>query len=298
MQSLWGTASPKLLEGAFAIEPFIGKMCVFIDEAKFHSEASTEEIKKLIRNVNIGGAEKFQSARNYRIFSRVIFASNHFDMNLGQANIQDRALFYIKAYDKDHLNMSSTDFRQWTVTLKPFFDEYQDLLNRKDVREHYMHIFSTLEVDRHVIEDTKFSSSADNDIISSNMSWARKVAKYIIEEGRIVEDCDISMPFAPGDLNKKVSEVCKEIGMLPVQGSRVLTEFKDAGVIEPYIENSRNMLRFKYKIGTLTEAFGRAISVTMEPRFQFTEEDMGDNDTTIAAPKGYKGLNKNLFRRI
>jgi hypothetical protein len=298
LQSLWGTASPKLLEGAFAIEPFIGKMVVFIDEAKFHSEASTEEIKKLIRNVNIGGAEKFQSARNYRIFSRVIFASNHFDMNLGQANVQDRALFYIKAYDRDHLNQSPQEFRKWAVTLKPFFDEFGQLLNRKDIREHYMYLLSTLEVDRHVIEDTTYSSSTDNDIISSNMSWARRVAKYIIEDGRIVEDADISLPFTMADLNKRVAEVCKELGMLPVQGARVLVEFKDAGVLEPYAENARNMLRFKYKIGTLTDAFGQAISVIMEPRFQFTDEDRGDNDVTLATPKSWKGLNSRLFRRI
>jgi len=298
MQSLWGTASPKLLEGAFSIEPFIGKMTVFIDEAKFHSEASTEEIKKLIRNVNIGGAEKFQSARNYRIFSRVIFASNHFDMNLGQANVQDRALYYMKAYDKDHLNMGSADFRRWSVTLKPFFDEFQALLNRRDIREHFMYILSTLETNRHDIENTETSSSTDSEIMASNMSWARRIAKYIIEEGRILEDSDISMPFTAGDLNKKVSEVCRELGMLPVQGSRVLGEYRDAGVLEPFVENGRNLLRFKWKIGTLTEVFGTSISVKMEPKFQFTEEDMGPNDTTLASPKGYRGLNRRLFGYI
>lgn len=298
MQSLWGTASPKLLEGAFSIEPFIGKMVVFIDEAKFHSEASTEEIKKLIRNVNIGGAEKFQSARNYRIFSRIVFASNHFDMNLGQSNVQDRALFYIKAYDRDHLKMTPQEFRKWAVTLKPFFDEFGALLNQKTIREHYMHILSTYPVDRHAIEDTEHSSSTDNDIISSNMSWARRIAKVIIEEGRIVEDSDITFPFTAGDLNRKVGEVCKELGMLPVQGSRVLAEFKDAGVLEPWTEGGRNLIRFKFKIGTLTTHFGESISVVMEPRFEFNEEDFGPNDTTLASPKGYRGLNRRLFGKV
>jgi len=298
MQSLWGTASPKLLEGAFAIEPFIGKMCVFIDEAKFHSEASTEEIKKLIRNVNIGGAEKFQSARNYRIFSRVIFASNHFDMNLGQTNIQDRALFYIKAYDHDHLQLSPHEFRKWAVTLKQYFDEFNQLLNRKDIREHYMYLLANMPVDRHRIEDTTDSSSTDNDIVASNMSWARRVAKYIIEDGRIMEDSDLTMPFTLSDLNKKVGETCKELGMLPVQGSRVLAEFKEAGIVEPHVESGRNMVRFKYKIGTVTEKFGQAISVIMEPRFEFTEDDFGENTTTLASPKSWKGLNSRLFRRI
>lgn len=297
-QSLWGSASPKILDGAFAIEPFIGKMAVFIDEAKFHSEASTEEIKKLIRNVNIGGAEKFQSARNYRIFSRVIFASNHFDLNIGQANVQDRALFYIKAYDKDHLGMSGPEFRKWAVTLKPYFDEFGALIAQKEARECFMYILANLELDRHQIENTEYSSSADADIVSNNMSWARRVAKYIIEDARIIEDSDISMPFTMSDLNKRVGEVCKEIGLSTVQGQRVLNEFKDAGVIEMYSEKGRNMLRFKYLAATLTEVYGAAISVTLEPRFQYDESDRGPNTTTLASPKGWRGLNRSVFGRI
>lgn len=298
MQSLWGTASPKLLEGSFAVEPFIGKMTVFIDEAKFHSEGSTEEIKKLIRNVSIGGAEKFQSARNYRIYSRVVFASNHFDMNLGQANVQDRALFYIKAYDAAHLGITPHEFRKWTVTLKPFFDEFQTFLNRRDAREHYMRLMLDLPVDRHKIEDTTFSSAADVDIVSHNMSWARRVAKYIIEDARIMEDSDITMPFTMTDLNKRVGEVAQELGMRSVQGARVLAEFKDAGLLEQHVENKRVMLRFKYKAATLTQKYGEAISVNLEPRFQYDSEDEGMNDTTLASPKGWRGLNRRLYSRV
>ena len=298
MQTLWGTASPKILEGTFAIEPFVGKMCVFIDEAKFHSESSTDEIKKLIRNVNVGGAEKYQNARNYRIFARVIFASNKFDINIGQANVQDRALFYIKAYDRDHLFLDATEFRNWTVTLKPFFDEFDALLKQRQIREHYMAYFSTLPVDRHYLENTSLSSSADNDIVVSNMSWARRVAKYIIEDGRIFEDGDISMPFTPADLNKRVVEVCKELGMGSVHGQRVLTEFKEADLLEPYVENGRNYLRFKWKIGSITEKYGASISVVLEPRFQFTDADKGLNDTTLKNPKPWKGVNARLFGRI
>jgi hypothetical protein len=298
MQTLWGTASPKILEGTFAIEPFVGKMCVFIDEAKFHSESSTDEIKKLIRNVNVGGAEKYQNARNYRIFARVIFASNKFDINIGQANVQDRALFYIKAYDKDHLLMDASEFRNWAVTLKPFFDEFDALLKRRDIREHFMYYFSTLPVDRHYLENTNLSSSADNDVVSSNMSWPRRIAKYIIEDGRIYEDGDISMPFTAADLNKRVVEVCKELGMSNVHGQRVLAEFKEAGLLEPYTENGRNYLRFKWHIGTLTENYGSSISVVLEPRFQFTDEDRGLNTSTLKNPRHWKGLNARMFGKI
>lgn len=298
LQSLWSTASPKVLEGGFSVEPFIGKMLVFIDEAKFHSEVSTEEIKKLIRNVEVGGAEKFQSARNHRIFARIIFASNHFDLNVGQANIHDRALFYIKAYDRSHLGMSAAEFRIWANSLKPFFDEFNEFLSLRDAREHYMFMLATMPTDRHLIESTEHSSAEDQDIVASNMSWARRVAKYIIEEGRILEDSDICMPFTAGDLNKKVVEACRELGLTTVQGARVIAEFKEAGLIEPWVENGRNMTRFKYKIGTITEMYGSAISVKMEPRFQFTEADFGENDATWASPKSWKGLNSSVFRKV
>jgi hypothetical protein len=106
------------------------------------------------------------------------------------------------------------------------------------------------------------------------------------------------MPFNVSDINKRVIEVCKDMGILPVQGARVLAEFREAGLIESHVENGRNMMRFKFKIATLTEKFGLAISATMEPRFQFDEADKGDNDTTLASPKGWKGLNQRLFRRV
>jgi hypothetical protein len=298
MQTLWGTAAPKILEGTFAVEPFVGKMCVFIDEAKFHSESSTDEIKKLIRNVNVGGAEKFQNARNYRIFARVLFASNKFDINIGQANVQDRALFYIKAYDRDHLLMDASEFRNWAVTLKPFFDDFDALLKQRTVREHYMHYFSTIPVDRHYLENTNLSSSADSEIVASNMSWARRIAKYIIEDGRIVEDQDITMPFTLQDLGKRVSEVCKDLGMSSVHGQRVMAEFKETDLLEPYSEAGRNYWRFRWKLGTLTEKYGQAISVVLEPRFQFTDDDKGPNDTTIAKPKNWRGLNARMYSRM
>ena len=280
MRTLWGTASPKMLEGAFSIEPFIDKMFVFMDEARFHGDASTDEIKKLIRNVEMGGAEKYQSARTYRIFARVMFASNRFDMNIGQANVQDRALFYMKAYDRDFLKMTGTEFRTWAEGLKPWFDKFGHMLSRLSVIEHYMHYFSTMEVTRHEVESVQFSSSLDPDIVSSNMAWPRRVAKFIIEDGRIFEDLDLVYPFTMSDLNHRVVEVCKELGMQSIAGSRVMAEFAEADLVKPYVENGRNYYRFTHKLGSITKMYGDTISVALNSRFQFVDEDFGENTCT------------------
>lgn len=295
-RTMWGTASPKMLEGAFSIEPFIDKMFVFIDEARFHGDASTDEIKKLIRNVEIGGAEKYQSARTYRIFARVMFASNRFDMNIGQANVQDRALFYMKAYDRDFLKMSANQFRQWAESLKPWFDKFGDMLKKTQVLEHYMYYFTTLEVNRHEVESVDHSSSMDPDIVSSNMAWPRRIAKYIIEDGRIYEDLDITYPFTMVDLNRRVVDVCKELGMQPINGARVITEFQEADLLEPYAENGRNYLRFKYKLGTITQYFGDTISVVLNSRFQFTEADFGDNTCVLSDRPVWRGTKSHLMK--
>lgn len=290
MGSLWGSASPKVLDGDFSVEPFINKMFVFIDEAKFHSEAGTDEIKKLIRGIDVPGAEKFQSARNYRLFCRLMFASNRLDMNIGQTNVRDRALFYTRAYDKDHLGMDEMSFRLWTETLKPWFDEFSSLMLDKAVREHFMHYFMTLETSRHELESIRYSSSGDATIVLSNMSWARRIAKYIIEDGRIYEDLDITYPFTLPDFNKRVVEVCRELGMQNVQGARVLAEYQDAGIIEPVAIKGQRKLRFTHKIGSLTDLFGKAISAPLDARFEFdAEADFGRNECDETTRPPWKG---------
>lgn len=288
-QNQWGSASPKILEGVFSVEPFINKMFVFIDEAKFYSESSTDEIKKLIRADRMGGAEKFQSARTYRIFARIVFASNKFDMNIGQQNMQDRALFYLKTYDKDFVRKTEVEFKTWAVTLKPFFDEFNTFIRRMEVKEHFMHIFNTIKVSRHDIEDTTLSSGSDSHIVESNMSYARRVAKYIIEEGRIWEDLDISAPFTTAEFNKRVADSCDSIRIRFVQPRHVFDEFASAGLLEPWISGTNKFWRFKYKIGTLTEIMSQAIGVTLESRFTFTEDDFGTNNSELMGAKPWKG---------
>lgn len=294
MGSLWGSASAKVLEGDFNIGPFKDKMFTFIDEAKFQSDVGVEEVKKLIRNVDVAGMEKFQEARNYRLFSRLMFASNRLDMGIGQANTTDRALFYTRAYDRDYKKMTEAEFRAWAETLKPFFTEFTQLMEKRIVREHFMKMMLDMEVDKYEIESIKHSSSGDSQIVLSNMNWARRVAKYIIEDGRIFEDLDITYPFAVSDLNKRVSEVSLELGLRNVQGTRVLAEFEAAGVLEKVVVKGQRFLRFTHKIATLTDMFGKAINAPMEAKFVFEPSDEGANDCDGSTRPRWKGARRGI----
>lgn len=140
-----------------------------------------------------------------------------------------------------------------------------------------MRYFMDMQTTRYEVESITLSSSNDPTIVNSNMSWSRRIAKSIIEEGRIFEDLDISYPFAVADLNKKVNEMAAEMGLRGMQGSHVLREFQEAGVVEKVTVGPRVLLRFIHKIGTLHDAFGASIGIEMEPRYIFGEEHMGTN---------------------
>ncbi len=295
MGYLWGSASPKILEGSFVIGPFKDKMFVFVDEAKFTAEASVDEVKKLIRGTDIAGTEKYMESRNYNIYSRVMFASNRIDIGVGQSNVIDRALFFTKAYDKEFMSLTQPQFRAWAEGLKPFFSEFTKQIESRNVREHFIRYFMDRSVNIYEIESIKYSSSDDHNLIMANMSWPRRIAKYIIEEARIMEDFDICVPFTISDVNKRVAELSMEMGMRGVQGSRVLREFQDAGLIETIVLGGQKKMRFTHKAGELTDLFGDAISTKLEPRFVYTEKDYGRNDCDGSKLPGWRGTKKGVI---
>lgn len=298
---LWGTASPSIIDTKFNVAPFKDKMFVFIDEAKFHGESGTDEIKKLIRNTDISGQEKFEDARDYRIFARIMFASNRFDMNIGQRDVRDRALFYTRAYDKDHLALGELEFRSWTETLKPFFEKFGEMLQDEKVARHLVRYFMDLPCSKSEVESIRYSSSSDPDIIASNMTWTRRIAKAIIESGWLAaEDLDITYPFTRQQIMTRVSEECKSQGMKEVQGARVLAEFQEMGLINQYIDEKTGVRahRFIFKWGTLMEAFTTATGVDLDPYRQPDDGDYGNNECTFADFPKRKGRKANMMAKF
>ena len=296
MGALWGSASPSIVENVFNIGPLKDKMFVFIDEAKFHSEEGTDTIKKFIRSTDIAGMEKFAEGRNYRIYARLMFASNKLDMNIGQSGVKDRALFYTRAYDKDHLQMTETEFRSWSETLKPFFDEFETMLKDRIVLEHYLKFFMELPVERHRLESIKLSSSSDADIVTANMGWHRRVLKHIIEDCRVLEDIDITYPFTTSQFNTRVTEVTKELGLRSVATQRVLGELQESGLIEKVANKGIFSWRFVWKAGTLQKKYGEFIEVPLDERYVFGEDDYGPNDGAVPdRPPPWRGITKTTF---
>jgi hypothetical protein len=195
----------------------------------------------------------------------------------------------MKTYDKDYKGMTEHEFRLWTVTLKPFFDQFNVFIRRMEVKEHFMYIFDTLSASRHEIENVALSSGTDSHIVESNMSYPRRVAKHIVEEGRIWEDLDISAPFTMPEFNKRVADTCDSMRLKFVQPRHVFDEFLSAGVIEKWAKDGAKFYRFKYRIGTLTDMVSKAIGVPLESRFDFKPDDYGINESELLGAKPWKG---------
>jgi len=296
MGNLAGSATPSSIGEKFSISPFLNKMLIFIDEAKFSGTSSVDDVKKLIRNTNIAGEEKFANARDYRVYARLMMASNRLDVNAGQAGTVDRALFYTRAYDGDHLNIPELEFRQWAECLKPEFESFTKFLERAEVRSHYMRMFMDLEVNRYMLESIQHSSSTDRKIMLMNLSWSQRILKNLVEEGRmggsvnhddVVEGgADITALFSVTEFNKVAQDCARRLGLGKfTQYEGLFTELKDHEMIEKH----KGRWRFKFKIGTLHEKMFELMGIPMEPRYEFTDEDYGPNDcdgTTVAEWRG------------
>lgn len=292
--SLWGMVSSKSIGEWFSISPFLGKMFVFADEVKFKIGSAADEIKLLIRNVRSHGELKGIDARDYNLYARLMFASNNVNVRIGDTNQVDRALFYTKAYTPEFMGTNQVKFNEWTLQHKPFFDEFGDFLKRTDVREHYMQLLLGREVSRHRIEDINYSSSRDPDIMLHNLSGPRKMAKMIIESGKVLEDLDISTPFteqeftiAVGQLIQRLNENTKPIW--------VFDELNSLGMFEQARTKNSRKWRFKWMIGTLTEKFSEAIGVPLEHQFDFGPGDYGPNTNDGDKIVHWKGATRHKF---
>ena len=290
MGQLWGTASPNIIDGKFNIGPFIDKMVVFVDEAKFHNETGTDEVKKLIRNVEMPGMLKYGEGGTFRIYSRLIFASNHFDMSIGQSSVIDRALFYIKAWDKKSKDMTDTDFRAWTETLKPWFTKFYAWIDRMDVREQFVYDFMHRKVDKDKVESISLSASKDPDIIQANIRPSRRFAKFILEEGRIHEDVSLEAPFNIAQLAFRIGEIAEVLHVRPVRTDLVLAEFQELGLLRVSGAN----FYFTLKHESLIDAFAASTSVPVAKNYEFTDDDRGENAPS-STRKPWKGMKKGKF---
>ena len=92
--SMAGTGdAPALSDNKFMITPFIGKLVTFIDEVHLEPSA-VNMIKKLVREDRISGQMKYGHQHDWYIPSRLLIASNQFEIGLSSDQLC-RSCFFL-----------------------------------------------------------------------------------------------------------------------------------------------------------------------------------------------------------
>ena len=282
---LSGQANAAALENNFVITPFIGKLIVFIDEVRIGSTAAINEVKKLVRETHISGEIKFKDRKDYRIFARLILTANQADIGLNPEDAADRALFFIVSWNSENKHLSIHDFNLWAASLKPFYSEFADMLEKVDVRQHLMRYFMDIETSRAELEDLTHSSRDDENVVKATMSKVREVARAIAASARIVAGNDLTAWF---NLHHLRSAIFREDGQRSrVEPSAVMKEFELAGVIEAM---SGGHHRFKWGYGKTLQELGKAHNLELQPQHPTGPGDYDANPVmSDANPPSWRG---------
>jgi len=287
---LAGAASSKVLEGNFAIAPFEGKMFTFIDEAKFNKGTGIEEIKNIIRNVRVSGQKKFEDARTYSIYSRIMMASNVVNIGASQKDFQDRAMFYVRAHDKESKGMNEQEYEAWIGMLKGYFTEFDAMLNNDICMQHFMRYFVDMPCIKEEIESTILSAGRDPEIRAANSSWERKAIKIILESGYMYDINEaIETPFDPNYMDDRIESIGKTLGFKQLSGQRVMEEMRKLQLIIPHHETiggvKRRMWKMALRCKDTAQHFYGQTGLQIEFYREFDENDEGENDATLKQPR-------------
>ena len=267
MQALFGElagqGNPTALESNFLITPFVGKLIVFIDEVKLSSAAAINEVKKLVRETRISGEAKFKDRKDYRIYARLILTANNADIGLNPEDAADRALFFITSWNHENRNESKHEFNQWTISLKDFFTDFADMIARVDVRQHLMRYFMDTAVTRRELEDLTHSSRDEPSVVKATMSKARKVARAIAADGRIIAGNDLTAWFTVHHLRGAILRM--DGPRSHVEPSAIMEEFEMANLVEPARQGEGGYFKFRWGYGKTLQEMGKAHGLDLPP---------------------------------
>jgi hypothetical protein len=271
-----GTADASVLtDNKFVITPFVGRLITFIDEVRLESVSAINIIKKLVRSDVVSGQVKFGHQRDFYIPTRLLIATNSPDIGLTPQDAADRAFFFIMSHTPENKGMTDNEFLDWSLTLKPFYDDFTKTLESVVVRQHLMRHFVEIEVERAELEDLRHSSRNDESVVRATISKPREIARAIVADARVLQGSDIAAWFNSTQLREAIRRV--DGSRTRVETSQVLMEFERAGVIEVMQGDLR---RFKYRYGTLLKKMGDAHNLPIIPNWGYRPDDDWGNNTS------------------
>jgi hypothetical protein len=154
---LSGLADAKTFGGDFPIAPFLNRLLIGIDEAKFTPDMF-ETVKDLMNNATVAGQKKYIDPTEYTLTSRIIIVSNRYDLRFNNDGALERAPFYIRATDPHLANASDVEVEQWQLKLARFYGKFDRLLNKRDACEHFVAYLMNYRWNKMELMSARYSS--------------------------------------------------------------------------------------------------------------------------------------------
>jgi hypothetical protein len=237
----------------FLITPFLGKLITFVDEARMESVQTINNIKDIIRSDIVNGQRKYGHQQDFYVPSRVILASNLPDIGLTSEDAADRTFFFITSWNAENKRMTDNEFLKWSYGLKPFYNEWEQALESVVFRQHLMRYFTDLKVTREELEDLTLSSRNDASVVQSTMSKARKIARAIVADARVLAGNDITAWFNASNVRDAIKR--HDDARNKVESYQVIEDWKRCGVLE---QLGLDLYHFKWGYGRLLQRLGEA----------------------------------------
>ena len=287
-----GTASVRALSGQFYIAGYLDKLWVSHDEFVSNFE-NAEILKTLIRGTRGFGRDQgpgHQELHHLRPPGLHLERSQPWDLERPRRSRivpGDLDLAHHRGHAAERIPRLAA-----RREIKPFYEAYDQFLQRDDVRQAYVRILMDHAPSKmSEVEDLTHSAMRDVEVARKHLTDKQLVAKAILEDGVIHSGHDIAMPFEMQDLSQRVVAVVKDMGLRRINAEDILSEYIDAGIIERPADGKPYL--FKYKIGALQRLYGDYLGVPLHSRWHLDINDDMPNDYQVGDPiTAWKGRDK------
>ena len=294
---LTGYFTNSILAGKFIGDVAKNKLCVFGNELKkLTSDAEKVALGNLIKDSFIATEGKNIRASNHANLARIAITTNSEEFNIttndSPRGEPERALFYTRSHNNLSLGLSQTDYEARRDALRPFFEEFYQLMGNEQDMDHLMWFLSEFKFDRRELFDMSASSFNDPDVLRHNLDYPTAALLRLLTENNFggFEDTKFSDATRWGSLMSVITirtaldYFSKIDSRYPVKANDVIERMFELGLVERRGQHLVPIVKY----GTALERFEQRVKVPVPPAYELGPNDYGaidPNTLYIPPPK-------------
>jgi hypothetical protein len=296
---LTGTFTNSILAGKFIGDVAKNRLCLFGNELKkLTSDGEKVTLGNLIKDSFVATEGKNIRASNHPNLARIAIATNSEEFNITTRDSPrgepERALFYARSHNNLSLGLSQAEYEERRNSLRPFFDEFYQLMENEQDMDHLMWFLNELKFDRRELLDLSASSFNDPDVLKHNLDYPTTALLRLLSENDFGGGGDTKFSDAVrwGSLmtviNIRAALDCYSNvdTRYAVRASDVIERMFELGLVERRGQHFVPIVKY----GTALERFEQRVKVPVPPAYELGPEDFGviDPDNIYIPPPKMK----------